>query len=131
MKITQSLIKHFDATRITNGDSKRAGGWSTIPEIQDQGAPFVRLKTVSYSTLNQLVREKYVQRKKNLYRVTQAGLLWFYNGPVAAPAGDYTPPEKPPGQNGQDGQNLRGGGIAVPVPMPVSGIAESVIKNLL
>jgi len=145
--ISQTLVKHFDCVRVSNADSMREGGWSSVPEITEH-KEFVNLKTVSVATLNQLVKMKYVEKKADLYRVTNAGILFFETqGQGGEGPGPYKPPDYPPGQDGyppgQDGtpppdgdQYTRGGGApaggtGIAVPVPVSGLGESVIKNLM
>ena len=159
--ISQELTKHFDAVRVSNNDSPREGGWSSVPEIE-QHKEYVGLKSVNVSTLNQLVKMKHVEKKLNLYRVTSGGILFFDSQAGASgretgggsPGGDYTPPGQDGGQDPRyppkdypqdypqdDPRNpnyktTEGGGagttgVGVPAPMPVSGMTESVIKNLM
>ena len=159
--ISQELIKHFDAVRVSNNDSLREGGWSSVPEIE-QHKEFVGLKTVSVSTLNRLVKMKHVEKKANLYRVTSGGILFFdtqtgggspdggYTPPdgYTPPEGQYTPPDGdqyPPKDYPQDdprnpnyrttspegGGGAPTGGVGVPIPAPIGGVTEGVIRNLM
>ena len=130
------LQQTLDALKQANSTSMRENGWSTVPEV-NLFADYVGLKRVTEADLDTLVKKDIAARKivnrTKYYRVGGGGLLTWNQLP-AEPVQDDIPGQdgKPPPDQG-DGQNLRGGGApgGVAIPIPVSGVAESVVKQIM